>query len=111
MHALSGAAGAPQWRRRALAGAFLDAFAVAESKLVWYSFVYRDLALTDQSLVLAEMQELAGHRLDREHADRAGTFVTGLAHAESRYARDTQTFLHDSEPGDYLITSQAILSS
>lgn len=108
VHALSGAASTPKWRRRVLSAAFLVAFAVAESKLVWYSFVYRDLALTDQSLVLAEMQELAGHRLYREHTDRAGTFVTGLAHAESRYARDTQSFLHDSEPGDYLITSQAV---
>lgn len=108
VHALARAASTPQWRRRALAGAFLVAFAVAESKLVWYSFVYRDLALTDQSLVLAEMEQLAGHRLYREHEDRAGTFVTGLAHAESRYARDPKSFLHDSEPGDYLVTSEAV---
>jgi len=108
VHALSGAGTTPQWRRRALAGAFLVAFAVAESKLVWYSFVYRDLALTDQSLVLTEMEELAGHRLYRERADRAGTFVTGLAHAESRYAPDTQSFLQESQPGDYLITAEPV---
>ena len=77
VHALSMLTGAPQWRRRALAGAFIIAFSVAEAKLVWYSFVYRDLALTDQSLVLAEMEQLAGHRLYREREDRAGTFVTG----------------------------------
>ena len=108
VHALPGAGSTAPWRRRALAGAFLVAFAVAESKLVWYSFVYRDLALSDQSLVLAEMEQLAGHRLYREHTDRAGTFVTGLAHAESRYVPDSQTFLHDSEQGDYLITSEAV---
>jgi 4-amino-4-deoxy-L-arabinose transferase-like glycosyltransferase len=108
VHALSLAATTPDWRRRALAGAFVIAFGVAEAKLVWYSFMYRDLALTDQSVVLAEMEQLAGHRLYREQADRAGTFVTGLAHAESRFTPDPKTFLADSEPGDYLVTSKAV---
>ena len=98
------------------AGAFVIALVVAESKIVWYSFVYRDLALTDQSLVLAEMEQLAGHRLYREHTDRARAEQVQAqirvgkqsAHAESRYARDSQTFLHDSEQGDYLITSEAV---
>jgi 4-amino-4-deoxy-L-arabinose transferase-like glycosyltransferase len=108
VRAASAVASAPPWRRWALAVAFVVAFGVAESKLVWYSFVYRDLALTDQSLVLASMEQLAGHRLYREHEDRAGAFVTGLAHAEPRYARDSQSFLHDSQPGDYLVTSEAV---
>src|SRR5262249_14126340 len=108
VHAMSLAPTTPQWRRRVLAGAFVVAFGVAEAKLVWYSFVYRDLALTDQSVVLAEMEHLAGHRLYRERDDRAGTFVTGLAHAESRFAPDTQSFLYESRPGDYLVTSETV---
>jgi 4-amino-4-deoxy-L-arabinose transferase-like glycosyltransferase len=97
------------WRVRALAMVCVLAFGVAEGKLIWYSFVYRDLALSDQSLVLAETTSLAGHRVYRDQSDRAGAFVTSrLAGAQVGYAASAESFLQDSAPGDYLVVAQSL---
>jgi 4-amino-4-deoxy-L-arabinose transferase-like glycosyltransferase len=99
----------PAWRQRVLAGAVVLAFGVAESKLLWYSFVYRDLGLTDQGIVLAAANQLAGHRLYRNLDDRAGTFVASqLAGADANYAASAEVFLRESRPGDYLIVTAAV---
>ena len=97
------------WRQRALAGAVVVAFGVAESKLVWYSYAYRDLDLTDQGLVLAAADQLAGHRLFRAQDDRAGMFVASqLAGAQPSVATTPEIFLRDSRAGDYLIATTAL---
>lgn len=97
------------WRQIAMASAFVVAFGVAEGKLIWYSFAYRDLALSDQGVVLAEITEIAGHRVYRQQSDHAGKFVTaGLAGAEPRYAADPEAFLKESRPGDFLIVSKKV---
>ena len=94
------------WRARTLAVVAVLAFSAAEGKLIWYSFVYRDLTLSDQSVVLAEITSLAGHRVYRDQVDRAGAFVTSrIAGAKVRYAASADSFLHDSAPGDYLVVA------
>jgi 4-amino-4-deoxy-L-arabinose transferase-like glycosyltransferase len=100
---------AQTWRTFAMATAFVVAFGVAEGKLMWYSFEYRDLGLSDQGVVLAEITEIAGHRVYREQADHAGKFVTaGLAGAEPRYAADPEAFLNESRPGDFLVAPKTL---
>jgi 4-amino-4-deoxy-L-arabinose transferase-like glycosyltransferase len=97
------------WRVRALAVIAVLAFGVAEGKLIWYSFMYRDLTLSDQSLVLAEITSLAGHRVYRDRVDRAGTFVTSsIAGAKVRYAATAETFVKESAPGDYLVVAKPV---
>ena len=80
------------------------------SPVSWYSpFVYRDLALSDQSLVLAEITSLAGHRVYRDQDDRAGAFVTSrIAGAKVSYAPSAESFLNESAPGDYLVVAKPL---
>ena len=47
-------------RRHVLAGMVLLALAVAESKLIWYSFTMRDLRYSGQGLLIEERDQLAG---------------------------------------------------
>jgi 4-amino-4-deoxy-L-arabinose transferase-like glycosyltransferase len=92
------------WRAVTLAGTLVVAFGLAESKLIWYSFKYRDLALSDQGLMLAERSQLSGHRLYRALDDRAGTFVIlDVVGADPRYAPDATAFLEQSAPGDFFL--------
>ncbi len=112
LRALAIGARVPQsWRPRLVAVAAVVAFGVAEGKLVWYSFAYRDLSLSDQSLVLAEMSRLSGQRLFRNQDDRAGAFVTtSVAGASARHTDNAESFLRDSQKGDYLLVPNNIES-
>ncbi len=104
VRAVAAAGAGPRWRGIALATTVVVAFGVAEGKLIWYSFEYRDLALSDQGLMIAERPRLVGHRLYRAQDDRAGTFVTlDVVGADPRYAPDAATFLEQSAPGDYFL--------
>ena len=92
--------------RAILAVAVVAAFAVAEGKLVWYSFHYRDLGHTVQGLLLGERDRLAGHGVYRVHWDNADFFVTRLVGADGRVAPDVDAFLRTSRPGDFYLSSQ-----
>ena len=95
-----------RWRLAALTTVFVLMLGVAETKLLWYSFHYRDMSLSDQALMLEERSRLAGHRLYQSHTDRAGTFVaTAVVGAQSQDTVDLVSFLRDSRPGDYLLSA------
>ena len=80
------------------------ALAVAESKLVWYSFEYRDLRTSMQGLVLAEKERLNGSRVfTDEWLDADAFVVSAVVGADRRTAGTTEEFLRTSVPGDYLI--------
>jgi hypothetical protein len=79
---------------------------VAEGKLLWYSFHHRDLRRSVQGLLLSEGDALTGHRVFRNHWDRAETFVIrGVLGAERGLAVDLDDFMVQSRPGDYLVSS------
>jgi 4-amino-4-deoxy-L-arabinose transferase-like glycosyltransferase len=106
------AAGAtPAWRspRALLLGAVLIlVVGVAEGRLIWYSYNYRDLASSSQGLLLAERDRLQGHTVFRRRLDRAELFVLkALVGATYGLAPDTETFLRNSRPGDFLLTRRA----
>jgi 4-amino-4-deoxy-L-arabinose transferase-like glycosyltransferase len=101
----------PAWRtpRALLLGAVLVLVAAAaESRLVWYSYHYRDLASSSQGVLLAERDRLKGHTVFRRRLDRGEIFVIqALVGATYRLAPDAQSFLRDSRPGDFLLTRRA----
>jgi 4-amino-4-deoxy-L-arabinose transferase-like glycosyltransferase len=106
-HAISHASDSTAWRRRALASVVLLMFAVAETKLVWYSYHYRDLTRTDQAVMLSYRTRLAGQRLYRDRLDNGGDFVArSVVGAEPHHAADLAIFLAESQPNDYFLTSE-----
>ena len=99
---------AAHWRPAANVAAFVVALGVAEAKLLWYSFHYRDIRLSEQSLMLAERHQLRGHQVYLEPHTRAAHFVAeALVGAVPRRAADRAGFLRDSHEGDYLLTTHA----
>jgi len=102
----SAAAQSPRWRLAAYSAVFVLMLSVAEGKLLWYSFHYRDLRLSDQSLMLAEQGQLRGQPLYLEQDSRAARFVAGgVVGAEVHPAADRASFLRDSREGDYVLTA------
>ena len=96
----------PRWRLACLVSAFVVALSVAEGKLLYYSFHYRDVRLSRQSLMLAEQHQLRGHRLFLEPHNRAGHFVAeAMIGATAQPVTDRATFLRESREGDYLLTA------
>ena len=69
-------------------------FAVAESKFVWYSYHYRNMTRSDQALLLAHQDRLAGRLLFRDRQDAGGPVRrAGMVGADARYAADLDMFL------------------
>jgi 4-amino-4-deoxy-L-arabinose transferase-like glycosyltransferase len=101
----------PAWRspRALLLGAVLVlVVGVAEARLIWYSYHYRDLARSSQGVLLAERDRLKGHTVFRRRLDRGEIFVIhALVGATYGLAPDTESFLRDSRPGDFLLTRRA----
>lgn len=96
----------PRWRLAVHYTAFVLALGVAEGKLLWYSFHYRDVRHSRQSLMLAERHQLRGHRLYLEPHTRAAHFVAqAVVGATPERATDHASFLRDSREGDYLLTA------
>jgi 4-amino-4-deoxy-L-arabinose transferase-like glycosyltransferase len=94
--------------RPAILGAIVVlAFGVAEGKLLWYSFHYRDLGDSAQGLLLQE-----GHRLRNRHVfqrnwNRADIFVaSGIVGAQRRSGDRVDIFWRDSAPGDCLLSTR-----
>jgi len=97
------------WRRYALATVVVLMFGVAETKAIYYSYRYRDIALTDQALMLDQRDRLSGHQLFRVANDRAGIFVArDVVGAVPRYIEQADQFLHQSEPGDFLLSEREV---
>jgi 4-amino-4-deoxy-L-arabinose transferase-like glycosyltransferase len=96
---------AARWRRVAFAAVLGLVVGVAEGRLIYYSYAYRDLASSSQGLMLAERQNLKGRQIFGARWDRAEIFVAeALVGAPHRLAPDLEDFLRDSRPGDYYRT-------
>ena len=110
--ALAWTAARPAPRRRwvAIVAGLVIAASAAEARLIWYSFRYRDLRLTGQSLILAERGRLRGRRVFQDQYRRAAMFVAGAFAGADPQAQpvDPCCTLRDVAPGDYLLTSRAM---
>ena len=96
-------------RRAIVAAVLVSALAVAESRLVWYSFHYRDLSQSSQGLLLAERERLDGAQIFRDHWNHGDLFVLEtVAGGKHRDAASFDDFVRSSRAGDYLLSSEAI---
>jgi 4-amino-4-deoxy-L-arabinose transferase-like glycosyltransferase len=94
-------------RRRRLAAGFVAlAFAVAEGKLIYYSHARRDLRNTVQGLLLAERQQIAGHRVFKDSWwNRADRFVLEhIVGGEPREVEDMNRFVRRARRGDFFVS-------
>jgi 4-amino-4-deoxy-L-arabinose transferase-like glycosyltransferase len=100
---------APSHHRGLLIAMVLMAAAVAEAKLIWYSYHYRDFDKSAQGLLMVEGDRLRGVRVFRTTWDRADAWVLkGLVEAEPAEAMSVQDFLFRSGPGEYFLTSMEV---
>ena len=108
--ALSDIRNTPSSRRSVLlALVIVMVFAVAEGRLVSYSYRYRDLAQSPQGLLLGETSELAGQEVFRDRWSFADIFVArALVGAEYRTVDDAEGFLRASCSGNFLMSEQPI---
>jgi hypothetical protein len=84
------------------------ALVVAEGKIFYYSYTFRDMRQTVQGLLLAEQEALAGQRVYQDRWTRADRFV--LEHViggQARQAQDLGDFARSAGRGDYVIVPQA----
>ena len=103
-HGLAHSAPALARRRRILAGLIVLALAVAESKLIWYSYNMRDLKHSAQGLILEQRDRLAGHRVFRHRWPRSGRFVLRhIVGGNPIEAESEHEFLAKGARGDYLL--------
>jgi 4-amino-4-deoxy-L-arabinose transferase-like glycosyltransferase len=102
-----GNAAASRRRHIILAGLVVVVFTVAEGRLVWYSYHYRDLRQSPQGLLLAETGQLAGQEVFRDRWNYAEIFVLrALVGADYRTAENVEEFLRVSRPGNYLVSAE-----
>lgn len=111
--ALSHSATMSAGRRAVLVGTMVLALGVAEGKLIWYSYHYRDVSDTTQGLVLQERQRLRHHQIfvddDADHDDlyRADLFVVdGVVGGRRRSVRPAEDLRRDSRPGDCVVSAK-----
>lgn len=91
-------------RRRLLVAAIIVAFSVAESKLLWYSLLKRDLRNHAQGVLLEGKDRLAGRRVFKATWSRADRFVTTyVIGAEPREARNISEFIAAGFVGDFVL--------
>ena len=101
--------GAARWRRVALIAVVGLAVGVAEGRMIWYSYTYRNLRRDPQGLLLDERNALRGRQVFGATWDRADIFVAeAVVGARHRLAPDLADFLRDSRPGDYYRTSASL---
>ena len=94
------------WRRLALVVVLVLAAGVAEGKLVAYLYRTRDLAKSDQALLLDERERLRGRRVYDEGRTRAVHFVAEAIVGADPRPCDRAGFLNESASGDFLLTSK-----
>jgi 4-amino-4-deoxy-L-arabinose transferase-like glycosyltransferase len=98
--------GALRRRGTILAGIIVIAFGVAEGKLIWYSYAYRDLGDSAQGMILKERKRLKSHRVFFDEFGRADIFVAGgVVGAERGAALPLEDFWRESRPGDCLVSA------
>jgi 4-amino-4-deoxy-L-arabinose transferase-like glycosyltransferase len=97
-------------RRRVMAAVLLAVIVVAESRLIWTSYYRRDPSRSVQGLLLAERDQLRGHRVYRdERWNNADMFVAdALVGAERGLSPDLGHFLRESRRGDYLLSTPEV---
>ena len=89
-------------KRLAMAAVAIAGVALAEGRLMSYSFNHRDLSGSTQGMMLAEQSQLAGHAVFSKRWDNGDWFVLrALVKADPREASCVEDFLKDSQPGDY----------
>jgi 4-amino-4-deoxy-L-arabinose transferase-like glycosyltransferase len=97
------------WRRVALVVVVALTFGVAEGKLIYFSYRYRDLASSSQGLLLAERGRLEGRQVFSPRWERAEIFVLeALVGGRHRLTADVAHFLGESRPGDYLLVGRPV---
>jgi hypothetical protein len=91
-------------RRTALATVVVMALAVAEGKLLFYSYMRRDLEQTAQGLLLQERKRLAGHQVYMERWNNADRFVLEyIVGANGREVPTVTRFINDARRGDFIV--------
>jgi 4-amino-4-deoxy-L-arabinose transferase-like glycosyltransferase len=99
-------------RQMIVAVTLFATFGLAEGKLLYYSYHYRDLKGSAQGLLLAERQRLRSRRVFRDHWDNADLFVLrGMVGADGGLDARIADFWRDSRPGDCLVSSAPVTSA
>jgi 4-amino-4-deoxy-L-arabinose transferase-like glycosyltransferase len=92
--------------RRLCAVAFVAIAVVAEARLVYYSFHYRDLDLKRQAFLIDETSRLQGHRIYAADWSIADQFVIrAIVGAEPVTTETTESFARIAEDDDYFVAS------
>jgi 4-amino-4-deoxy-L-arabinose transferase-like glycosyltransferase len=98
--------GAP---RAAVAALCVIAAVGAETRFAWHSFKVRDLALSEQGLLLEHQDALRGHGVYQRTASYADEFVAAhLIGAHEHHAADVTAFLGSSQPGDFWVGHEPV---
>lgn len=99
----------PGRRRLVLVMLIVVAALASETRLLWHSHTNRDLAHSDQGLMMEHNRELAGHRLFRARWTSADRFVAAhIVGSTVDMAPGVKQFLEAAQPGDYWLTSTAL---
>jgi 4-amino-4-deoxy-L-arabinose transferase-like glycosyltransferase len=97
-----------QFRRRGLilAGVIVLCFGVAEGKMIWYSYAYRDIGDSAQDMLLKERKRLKDRRVFFDEFGRADIFVAGgVVGAERQATVPLEEFWRESRAGDCLVSA------
>jgi 4-amino-4-deoxy-L-arabinose transferase-like glycosyltransferase len=96
--------GFPPHHRKLLVAMVVIASIVAETKLIYYSYSYRDLEHSVQGLLLVEADRIRGTRVYNSSWNQADNFVMrALVHADQGIAMTVEEFLARSGPGEFLV--------
>ena len=94
-------------RWRVLVVVVVIAAATAEAKLIYYSYVWRNLDSSAQAVLLMEADRLRGARVFRGGWDGADAFVLEfMIRGERAYTADVDDFVLRGSPNDYLVAEQ-----
>jgi 4-amino-4-deoxy-L-arabinose transferase-like glycosyltransferase len=113
-HGLSVSEGGTRLRRRraVLVGVVAAMLSMAEAKLLWYSYHYRDLRRSTQGLLLSERRRLHGRRVFCSRRNRGEAFVLGgVIKTDRRFAENVDAFIQQSRSGDYWLSEQGQVNS
>jgi 4-amino-4-deoxy-L-arabinose transferase-like glycosyltransferase len=94
----------PAHHRRLLVAMVVMASVVAESKLIYYSYVHRGLDQSVQGVLLVAADQIRGARVYNTSWNQADNFVMrALVQAEQGIAMTIEEFLARSTPGEFLV--------
>ena len=107
--AISGDGGGQRRRRVLLLSVVVAMLAVAEAKLLWYSYHYRDLRRSTQGLLLAEGGRLHGRRVFCSRRYRSEAFVLASLGTDRHVAETLEAFLDLSHADDYWLSGNPVV--